>query len=262
MATIEVLVPKHPSTDMLKPMEDYRRDAVSIEIARRLLSYLLAGNIEPGEKIPSERNLAEVLGVGRSVVREALKSLTLLGLVDVRQGDGTYLRRPGSELLSQSIEWGLLLGEQRTKDLIEARQHLEVLLAGLAAERRSEADLDELRSLLKQMGTASKNADKFVAADVAFHVVVARAAGNSAIAGVMSSIRALLRVWISRVMSSGASFEPSMKEHAAILDAIEKGRPAAARKAMQAHMSGAHERLLANLKSDEFADVLKAARPG
>lgn len=246
--------------DQLQPMDDYRRDAASIEIARRLLSYLLAGNIEPGQKIPSERNLAEVLSVGRSIVREALKSLTLLGLVDVRQGDGTYLRRPGSELLSQSIEWGLLLGQQRTKDLVEARQHLEVMLAGLAAERRTEEEVAELRVLLDQMGAAANNPEKFVAADVAFHVCVAKAARNSAIAGVMSSIRSLLRVWISRVMRSSTSFEPSMREHAAVLEAIAKGDPAMARAAMQAHMDGAHERLLANLHPDEFAGAFE--RPG
>ena len=79
-----------------------------MEIARRLLDYFLSGEVEPGERIPSERRLAESLGVGRSLVREALKSLHLLGLLEVRQGDGTYLKRTDSELLPQVIEWGLL----------------------------------------------------------------------------------------------------------------------------------------------------------
>ena len=73
------------------------------EITRRLLEFLLSGDIEPGSKIASERQLAEALQVGRGSVREAIKSLSLLGLLDVRQGDGTYLSRGGSDLLPQVI---------------------------------------------------------------------------------------------------------------------------------------------------------------
>jgi DNA-binding FadR family transcriptional regulator len=77
------------------------RETLTMEVARRLLDYFLSGEVEPGERIPSERRLAESLGVGRSLVREALKSLHLLGLLEVRQGDGTYLKRTDSELLPQ-----------------------------------------------------------------------------------------------------------------------------------------------------------------
>ena len=80
--------------------------------------------------MPSERKLAEALGVGRSIVRQALKSLTVLGLLDVRQGDGTYLRRTDSPFLPVAIEWGLLLGVKRATDLVEARHYLEVVIAG------------------------------------------------------------------------------------------------------------------------------------
>ena len=126
------------------------QDLTLIRIRHRLLlDYLLAGNVSPGTRLPSERQLAEELGVGRSVVREALKSLGLLGLVEVRQGDGTYLRRVESELLPRVIEWGLLLGERRTADLIEARQHLEVVTAQLAAARRDDDDVAALAAALR-----------------------------------------------------------------------------------------------------------------
>src|SRR5687767_8674020 len=94
------------------------RDSVSMEVARRLLDYLLAGEMKTGMRLPPERKLAEALGVGRTVVREALKSLTLLGLIEVRQGDGNYVRATESSLLPQAIEWGLLLGAKRTRDLV------------------------------------------------------------------------------------------------------------------------------------------------
>jgi len=212
-----------------------------------ILDYLLAGNVQPGAKLPSERKLAVVLGVGRSVIREALKSLTLLGLVDVRQGDGTYLKSMTSDLLPQIIEWGLWLGAKRTRDLVEARRYLEVVVAGLAAERRDESALHDLRDLIAEMEQAGGDADRFVAADVAFHLRVAEAAGNETLHQIMSSIRSLLQVWISRVMHAATDFEPSRSEHVAILRAIESRDPHVARAAMEDHMTSATERLEATL---------------
>lgn len=254
--------PTEPSlTASLERVDFGRRETVSTEIARRLLTYLLAGHIEPGQKIPSERKLAEALGVGRSIVREALKSLTLLGLVEVRQGDGTYLRSRESDLLPQSIEWGLLLGEKRIRDLVEARRYLEVIIAELAAERRDKDDIAALHGLLDEMRAAAGDPDRFVAADVAFHFRVTQAGRNESLHQIMTSIRALLNVWISRVMHAEGTYEPSMKEHVAVLKAIERGDPAASRAAMQRHMDGAFRRLEATIRADEarLADVAREA---
>ncbi len=250
---------QRPGVAQLERLDLARRETVSTEIARRLLSYLLTGNVQPGERIPSERKLAEALGVGRSVVREALKSLTLLGLVDVRQGDGTYLRTTESEFLPQSVEWGLMLGQKRTRDLVEARRHLEEVLAGLAASRRTEEDLEALRGLLAEMRAAAEDPDAFVAADVAFHLRVTRAAGNETLGGVIGGIRSLLQAWISRVMHSADSYAPSVAEHAAILAALEAGDVDGARAAMHAHMDGAYRRLEAALGSEDAADAVARA---
>ncbi|MEV0354153.1 GntR family transcriptional regulator [Nonomuraea sp. NPDC050680] len=91
-----------------------------VDIARQLLSQLLSGHLAPGTRLPSERQLSETLGVGRSTVREALKALDVLGIIEVRQGDGTYLRQSTSSLLPSAIEWGLMLGQPQVLDLIEA----------------------------------------------------------------------------------------------------------------------------------------------
>ena len=92
--------------------------------------------------------------MGRSVVREALKSLGLLGLLEVRQGDGTYVKSPNSTLLPRVVEWGLLVGDEKTADLIETRKHLEVVTTRLAAERRSEMELLLIRQKLDAMHAA------------------------------------------------------------------------------------------------------------
>lgn len=238
-------------TGVLEPVDLSNRESIAAEVSRKILDYLLAGHVGPGQRLPPERRLAEALGVGRGVVREALKSLTLLGLIEVRQGDGTYLKRASSELLPEAIEWGLLLGTPRILDLIEARRHLEVIVGGLAAERRDETALADLRRLLEEMRSAMGDADRFVAADVAFHLRVAEAAGNETLYQIMLNIRSLLQVWISRVMHAASDYHPSLDDHIPILDAIERGDVEAARVAIAAHLQRATDRLAATLESEE-----------
>lgn len=192
--------------------------------------------------MPSERQLAESFGVGRFVVREALKSLGLLGLLEVRQGDGTYVRSPDSSLLPRVVEWGLLVGEQRTSDLVETRQHLEPVTARLAAERRSRDQLAEIRTHLHGMRDAADN-DVFVDADVAFHLSIAAATGNTVLSNMLGSIASLLNVWIRNVVEAAESTEPSYLEHVPIYEAIADRNPDGAAAAMRAHMDGAACRL-------------------
>ncbi len=223
-----------------------RREPLATEIARRLVEFILSGQVEPGTRMPSERALAEAFGVGRSAMREALKALSLIGLVEVRQGDGTYLRKADSALLPELIEWGLLLGEQRTMDLVEARQEIEVVIAGLAARRRTAADLADLRSILARMDAAPTVA-AFVDADVQFHLRLADACGNSALRDIHASVQALLRTWITRVLTASGDTVPSYEEHVPIVAAVDAQDAPAAQAAMAAHMSSAAGRLRTTL---------------
>jgi GntR family transcriptional regulator, transcriptional repressor for pyruvate dehydrogenase complex len=220
-----------------------RREPISSEVAQLLVEHLLGGSYSPGQRLPSERALAESMGVGRSVIREALKSLTLLGLVEVRQGDGTYLQSRASELLPVSFEWGLLLGTHQLHDTIEARMELEVVLAGLAAERRTEQDVREVGELLARMRDAQNNTASFVSADVAFHLRIAKAANNSILEQMLVSIQSLLRSWITRVRDANTDHGPSYLDHVPIHAAIERGDVAAAQEAMRSHLTNAGERL-------------------
>ncbi|HET6507824.1 MAG TPA: FadR/GntR family transcriptional regulator [Baekduia sp.] len=226
------------------------REPPLAEITRKLLDYLLSGEVEPGTRIPGERNLAEALGVGRSAVREAIKSLSLLGLLEVRQGDGTYLSRSGSDLLPRVIEWGLLLKVPSIMDLLEARTEIEIVAAGLAATRAGEAEIAVLRERLDAMRRAVKDVDAYVEADIAFHLDVARAGGNEVLANLVTSLRALLRVWVDRVLRHAGENDTSLAMHEPIVEAIAAGDAAAAREAMRAHMERANRRLREALEAD------------
>jgi GntR family transcriptional regulator, transcriptional repressor for pyruvate dehydrogenase complex len=243
----------------LLPVE--AREPVSAEIARKLLDYLLSGVLLPGDRLPSERELSRTFGVGRSAVRDALKPLTLLGIIDVRQGDGTFLRATESELLPKAVEWGLLLGERRALDLVEARRHIEVTLATLAAQRRSEDDLRELRRLLRQMEEAGSD-DEFIDADMAFHLRLAEAAGNSVLSGILTNIRSLIQVWITRVTYAADSVTPSYQVHVPVMEAVEARDPAAAAAAMAAHLDSAGAKLARTLETERAtsAEDLRKAK--
>ena len=214
------------------------------EVAKRLLEFFTSGDVQPGTRLPPERQLAASLGVGRSAVREALAALDLLGVVHIRPGSGTYLRGSASELLPQTLSWGLMLGEQRTRELIELRHGLEVEAARLAATRAAAEHLERLGTYLGGMRDNMGDLVAFVEADRRFHLEVGEAAGNLVLRDLLQNVRSLLRVWAERVLRDAALVRLTYDEHAAIFRAIEARDPAAAGAAMAAHMDSAGARLL------------------
>lgn len=248
-----------PSTSLSDSLRLAPREPPLTEITRKLLDYLLSGAIEPGAKIPGERQLAEALGVGRSAVREAIKPLILLGLLEARQGDGTYLTRSGSNLLPRVIEWGLLLKAPSIMNLLEARSEIEILTAGLAAKRASADDVAAIGARLEAMRRAGGDVHAYVEADIAFHIAVAQASGNEVFGDLVSSLRSLLRVWATRVLEHAAETHTSLAMHEPILAAIAAGDAEAARNAMAAHMERADRRLRGALEADQVGGSTDAS---
>lgn len=239
------------TNDGLLSVELVKREPVSAEFARKLIDYLIGDEgLKPGERLPSERQLAEDLGIGRSPVREGLKLLAFLGVIEVRHGSGSYIKELDSQLLPRVVEWGFLLGDQKVMEIVEARKHIEVVVAQLAASRREAVDLKRMGEHLKRMA-AAKEAEEFVEADVAFHLATATAARNAVFHDVLSGLQSLLRAWISRVMQAQESFEPSYLEHQAVFDAIASGNADAAGAAMLIHMNLASSKLLATLADSD-----------
>lgn len=218
-------------------------------VAKRLLEIFTRGDIQAGTRLPPERQLATTLGVGRSAVREALAALEILGIVDVRPGSGTYLRGSASELLPQTLSWGLMLGEPRTLELIEVRGALEIYAARLAATRISDAALARLGEHLEDMRTAVGNLKAFVEADLQFHLELASSIDNTVLLDLLQSIRSLLRVWVDRAVQDPAQANAAIEEHAAVYAAIATRDPDAAASAMAAHMNTAGRRLAGSIPS-------------
>ena len=212
-------------------------------VAKQLLDYLSTGNFAPGTRLPPERSLAASLGVGRSTTREAMAALDVLGIIEVRPGSGAYLTSDSAGLLPQAIKWSLLLGQPRTKDLVEVREHLEVLAAKLAAGRATDDDIASLKACVEAMREAGDAVDAFVAADLAFHFEMARIAGNSVLQDILHSIRSLLLVWFDRTLRVSGTIAETLLEHEAVFEAIRTRSPAKAERRMKQLMDAADARL-------------------
>jgi GntR family transcriptional repressor for pyruvate dehydrogenase complex len=214
------------------------------QVARRFLEYFASGQIEPGTRLPPERALASSLGIGRSAVREALAALEIMGIVVTRPGSGTYLRGMDSELLPQTLSWGLMLGEPKTRELIEIRRVLECEASRLCASKIDEAGLERLQGYLQGMRDNLDNLEAFVDADLHFHLEIATAAGNDVLLELLQSIRSLLRVWVERALHDKQGGILALEEHTRVFEAIRERDPEGAAEAMAAHMETAGGRLI------------------
>lgn len=219
-----------------------KRDTLSNELARQLIDHLLrSGKYAVGDKLPGERLLAADLGVGRSAVREALKSLSLLGLVEVRQGSGSYLRTADSDILPRVLDWGLLLGHNRLEDLAEAELCFEPAVARLAARRHQKGDVVKLRAVLEKVDRRPTSAK--VSDVVDFHVVLAAITRNQVLMSLVGNMHVLMEAWTTRVVESAHGTYPGQQEHREIFEAVARGDPRGAEKAMIDHHTRGAARL-------------------
>jgi GntR family transcriptional regulator, transcriptional repressor for pyruvate dehydrogenase complex len=226
---------------------DVDRPTVSNLVAKRLLEHLLSGEVAVGDRLPPERELAAALGVGRSAVREATQALGLLGVLEVRQGAGTFVRGTTSDLLPRVLEWGLLLGDRGVRDLVETRTAIEVAIAGLAATRAEPQDLADLDALVRRMRSeVDRGPEAMVELGLAFHLRLAEAARNDVLAGLLRSLGELLRVWARQLRASGSGQEGMqlrIDQHEAIVGACRAADAQAAEDAMRRHLSSSLARL-------------------
>jgi GntR family transcriptional repressor for pyruvate dehydrogenase complex len=223
------------------------------EVARRLMDLFTTGDLEPGTRLPPERQLAATLGVGRSAVREALAALEILGIVDVRAGSGTYLRGTASQLLPQTLRWGLLIGRKNTEELLELRSGLEIYVARLAAGRAAASDHRALSDSLERMASRTGDLAAFAQADLDFHTALAVAAGNDTIVDLLQVARSLLQVYADRAVHDEGEARTALAEHEAIHRAILRADEDGAASAMAVHMATASSRLAAAAGVDAAA---------
>jgi GntR family transcriptional repressor for pyruvate dehydrogenase complex len=229
------------------PLAPIARPTITDQIVERITAFILDEGMRPGDKLPSERELMVRLGVGRSSLRESIKTLSAIGIVDVQIGDGMYVGSGGTAVLTKPLSWGLLIGEHNIREVIEARRAVETELCALAAERATDEELATISGHYATMRACDDDAEAFTQADQDFHLAIAAAARNGVLYHVLDMLRHVVRIWIFKTYSEFPDRAAGFDEHAAIEAALRARDPAAARQAMGAHVDGAGDRLLALL---------------
>lgn len=226
-------------------------DAVAASLERRILE----GSLKPGDCLPPERDLASELGVSRPTLREAIQKLASKGMVQSRQGGGTYVT---DRLESTFLDpWQAMMGVHPNlrEDLLEFRYMLEGQAAEWAAERATDADLTRLTLAFNEMNLASDVDDlnRRSSTDIAFHQAIGEASHNIVIGHLSAALLRLMHdnihLSLKELKNIPAASSQLKSQHAAIYDAIQQHQPAAARAAAETHINFVRETLALSLRA-------------
>jgi GntR family transcriptional repressor for pyruvate dehydrogenase complex len=221
------------SDESVNRLDRLPRQRLYEQIVQQLTDHIREAGLRPGDRLPPERELAARLGVSRASLAQALVALEVLGVISVRHGDGVVIEEAVTD---RQVVSALRARRDRLPDIIEARSALEVKLAALAAERRTDEDLRAIDDSLEKMAADVAAGDRGVEGDELFHSAVT-AAGHSALLGrLMQEISELIRETRLESLTQPDRPAASLAGHRRIAEAIRAGDPKAAAEAMQDHI--------------------------
>jgi len=223
--------------------EVVRRNKVYEEVAKQI-ERLILNKLKPGDKLPSERELAEMLRVSRSSIRDAIRGLELMGLVEPRQGAGTIVRELSTESLVNPFANALMRRQEMVSELLDFRKMLEPPLAARAATHASPEEISEMDEILQRQEAKLFHDETCIAEDAEFHYNVALASGNSVVLKVLDILMDLLRDTRERSLQVKGRAQKSLAGHRRILAAIKRHDGEAAKVAMRRHIEDVEEIVL------------------
>jgi GntR family transcriptional repressor for pyruvate dehydrogenase complex len=222
-----------------------QRKSLVNQVADQIQNLIVDESLITGQKLPTERELAQRFNVSRTVIREAIRVLGSKELVEVKPGSGTYIKQPGHSSLKNSIGLLFLRGKSANAfvDLIEIRRTLEVSIARLAAQRRTIDDLRALEKCLNQMDECKEDPEKFIQLDFEFHNTLANATHNSLFPVLISSITDVMLEFRKAVFLANANgaIEGGLKHHRVLLEKVRQRDSNGAHEAMQKHLDQAEQ---------------------
>ncbi len=206
------------------------------EIVRQVKALISEGRLKSGDQLPPERDFAEQFKVSRTSVREALRTLESLGLIEIRPGEGTFVREISVESLIEPLARVMLSQRQAVAELFEARRLLEPVIAGLAARRATQDEIHEMERILEDQAKEVAAGQTGLAQDAAFHASIAASARNRAITRIVNALMDLLTQSREESLQTPGRPTRSHQDHLRILEAIRRRDEAGARRAMLDHL--------------------------
>lgn len=229
-------MPRTSPVRKLKAVVPLVRTTLTAFAFEQLITHVVSGEWKAGDRIPPERELCQQLGIARTSLREALKAMELIGMLESRVGDGTFVCNR-SEFLSRPLLWAFTgTDHHELRDIMEAREFVERDLAGLAAERGTNAEIEAIGAAVERMRECLARNESIFDADSLFHLAIAEAAHNEVLRNAVQLLRNLMRQWI--VLKYLIPDVPNnvLKQHEAIFRAIRDRNVQAARNAMWKHL--------------------------
>lgn len=248
-------------SNMTLPAPRKHRNLAQLVVAQ-LTEHIRSGELNPGDKLPTETEIMAEQGVSRSVVREAISRMQAAGLVETRHGIGTFVLPPAPPIMG--IDPATVVTVRDVIALLELRIGLETEAAGLAAARRTEPQLAEVRAALAALQQAARRGEDTVELDQRFHLAIAQASGNEYFRAILQHLGANIipraRINSARLTHADpvAYMEQVGREHEQIVDAIARGDAESARAAMRLHIGNSRERLRKAQESLEAAHGAEA----
>jgi DNA-binding FadR family transcriptional regulator len=216
--------------------------AVTDEAIDKIKEMIVSGGLRPGDRLPKEADLADRLGLSRNSLREAVKALSLIHVLDVRQGDGTYVTSLEPRLLLDAISFVVEFHRDDTVlEFLEVRRILEPAATAMAAQRMTDTEIEDLRKVLGVLDD-NPSVEALVENDLEFHRTIAVGAGNTVLASLIDSLSGpttRARVW--RGLTQEGAVARTREQHAAIYDAIAARQPEVARSWATIHVAGVEE---------------------
>ena len=206
------------------------------EIVRQVKAMIAEGRLKAGDRLPPERDLAEKFVVSRTSVREALRALESLGLVEIRPGEGTFVRQVSIDALVEPLALLMVSQREGIGELFEARRLLEPSLAALAATRATPEEIQEMERILEEQAKEIGAGRTGLAQDAQFHSAIGAAAHNRAITRIAHAIMDLLTQSREESLNTPGRPTRSHEDHRRVLAAISRRDADGARKAMQDHI--------------------------
>lgn len=222
------------------------KSSLSEKVISQVTDAIIGGRLAPGQRLPSERELAEQFGVSRTVVRDAIKTLSGRGILRIRRGAGIFVAT-SEEHASHSmgeVSGSLVLEGAGLRDLFELRRTLEIEAAGWAADRRREHHVDRLEEIVSEARSHAGDPDALNQCDARFHVAIAEASQNLVLVRVMLTLLDLLETARRRSLSIPGRPEMSLGQHEKIISAIRAKDPRGARRAMLEHLASVEKSIL------------------
>jgi GntR family transcriptional regulator, transcriptional repressor for pyruvate dehydrogenase complex len=210
------------------------------QVIEQIKSLIFEGKIKKGDRLPSERSLKEQLNISRASIREAFSALEMIGLIESRPGEGTFIKSDLDRNILEPLSLMLLLQDNIVEELLELRRVLEVDCVRLAAERSNDSELEEMEKQIKDLAESSGFEEKSIRADRQFHYTIARSSKNNVLYNVMVSISEAMDYHIkntrTKLVSHKSTMENFVWQHRDIFQAIKDRDPEEAMKAMHNHL--------------------------